>query len=411
MKLQSKKDIRLLTVLGCLVYFSSYITRINFAAVLVEFLQAENVLKSSAAFITTALFITYGAGQLISGYLGDRLNPRLLIFTGLLVAVSANILLPLVSPSIGLMTAVWGINGLAQAFMWPPLVKILTAATSMEDYAKIAPTIGSSGACGTIAVYLLCPLLIFLSGWKSVFIVTATIAAITAFVWLFVSKKLLKEIAFTAAAKETVKSEESLALPKVLMLILPVILLSIAMQGMLRDGISTWLPTFLTESFRLESVVSILVGVALPIMHVLVNLIAYKLLLAMKRDVFAAIGLLFTLICLLLLSMHLFAGSSVIVSMLLIALANGAINGVNTLQTCYIPALFGASKNLSFIAGLLNAGTYIGSAVSIYLFAVISERFGWGATVIGWVITAAAGIGLTILCREVLRRRKQHIIK
>lgn len=411
MKLQSKKEVRLLTILGCLIYFSSYITRINFAAVLVEFLQAENILKSSASWITTALFITYGAGQILSGYLGDKLNPRLLIFSGLMIAVSANIILPLASPNIALMTAVWGINGLAQAFMWPPLVKILTAATSMEDYSKIAPTIGSSGACGTIAVYLLCPLMISLSGWRSVFAVTGAIAGITAFIWLFVSKKLLKDISFKTVPAKTIQVKEHSALPKAVLFLLPVILLSIAMQGMLRDGISTWLPTFLTESFQLESVVSILVGVALPIMHILVNLIAYKLLLAMKRDVFAAIALLFTLIALLLLSMHLFAGNSVIFSMILIAIANGAINGVNTLQTCYIPALFGSSKNMSFIAGLLNAGTYIGSAASIYLFAVISEKFGWGATVIGWVITAAAGVALAILCRQLLKRKKLHIVK
>lgn len=410
MKLQSKKEIRLLTVLACLVYFSSYITRINFAAVMVEFIQVENVLKSSASLITTALFITYGAGQLISGFLGDRVNPRLLIFLGLLVAVGSNLVLPFASPSIGLMAAIWGINGLAQAFMWPPLVKIVTAATSLEDYAKIAPTIGSSGACGTIAVYLLCPLMITLSGWKSVFFVTAAIAAVTAFVWLFVSNRLLKGMSFTNAPGKAAARKDS-SLPKFLLLLLPVILLSIAMQGMLRDGISTWLPTFLTEAFRLESVVSILVGVALPIMHVLVNLIAYKLLIAMKRDVFAAIGLLFTLICLLLLSMHLFTGSSVILSMVLIAITNGAINGINTLQTCYIPALFGGSKNMSFIAGLLNAGTYVGSAASIYLFAVLSENFGWSATVIGWVITAAAGLALTLISRGVLKRKRQHIIQ
>jgi OPA family glycerol-3-phosphate transporter-like MFS transporter len=186
--------------------------------------------------------------------------------------------------------------------------------------------------------------------------------------------------------------------------------LSIAMQGMLRDGISTWLPTFLTETFHLESVVSILVGVALPIMHVLVNLVVYKLLIAMKKDIFGAIGVLFLLISLLLFSMHLFGSTSALVSMLLIAVANGAINGVNTLQTCYIPAMYRSSQNMSFIVGLLNGATYIGSAVSIYLFAVISEIFGWSATVIGWVITAAAGLALTLCCREVLKRKNQHIL-
>jgi len=85
-KLTDKKSIRMLSILGWLVYFSSYITRLNFGAVLVEFLQAEGITKTAAAPITTALFITYGAGQLLSGYLGDRISPRLLIFGGLLVA-------------------------------------------------------------------------------------------------------------------------------------------------------------------------------------------------------------------------------------------------------------------------------------------------------------------------------------
>ena len=135
-KLTDKKSIRMLSILGWLVYFSSYITRLNFGAVLVEFLQAEGITKTAAAPITTALFITYGAGQLLSGYLGDRISPRLLIFGGLLVASVCNIIMPFVSPAIPIMTIVWGINGIAQAMMWPPLVKLMADKMNLEDDIK-----------------------------------------------------------------------------------------------------------------------------------------------------------------------------------------------------------------------------------------------------------------------------------
>ena len=123
-KLTDKKSIRLLSVLGWIIFFSCYITKINFSAVLVEFLQAENIMKSAAAPITTAFFITYGIGQLLSGYLGDRVSPRFLIFGGSVIAAVCNLMMPLVSPEIPLMALVWAINGVALSMIWPPLVKI-----------------------------------------------------------------------------------------------------------------------------------------------------------------------------------------------------------------------------------------------------------------------------------------------
>ena len=99
----------MLSILGWLVYFASYITRLNFGAVLVEFLQAEGVMKSAAAPITTALFITYGAGQLLSGYLGDKIPPKVMLLAGLAVSGVCNFLLSAAnSPS--LMIATWATN-------------------------------------------------------------------------------------------------------------------------------------------------------------------------------------------------------------------------------------------------------------------------------------------------------------
>lgn len=408
-KLSKKTDITLLAALGWMIYFSSYITRINFGAVLVEFISVEGVLKSEASVITTVLFITYGVGQLVSGYLGDRISPRWLIFTGLTVAVVSNILLPLVSPNIPVMAVIWGVNGMAQAFMWPPLVKILTSALTAEDYARIVPGISTSSAMATIAVYLVSPLIIGVASWKAVFVVAATIAMAAAVIWLVVSGKLLKDVDFNlAGGKKQISQEpqEKTPLDKAIWTLIPVILVGIAVQGMLRDGITTWMPTFISETFDMGSSVSILTGVALPIFHMIVSMCTYWILKKMKHNVFNCMAMFFAVTMVLLLMLPLFGMNSMILATLLIAMSIGAVHGINALQTCYLPATFSNTGNVSFLAGMLNSATYVGSALSTYLFAVISEKMGWNATIISWIIFAGSGLVLTVICMLFLKRRK-----
>ena len=43
---------------------------------------------------------------------------------------------------------------------------------------------------------------------------------------------------------------------------LAIIMLAIMMQGILRDGITTWMPSYISETFHLASSVSILTGIA-----------------------------------------------------------------------------------------------------------------------------------------------------
>lgn len=408
-KLTDKSSIRLLTVLGWMVYFSSYVTRINYGAIIVEFVAAEGVLKSAASVITSVLFVTYGAGQLISGYLGDRVSPRLLIFTGLTVAVVCNFLMPLCAPSVPVMAVIWGINGLAQAFMWPPLVKILTSALSAEDYARIVPGISTSSACATIAIYLVSPVIIGLSSWKTVFLVSGFVALVAAVVWLMVSKNLLANVSFglgSGEKKQAGENQPKSPLDKALWMLLPVILIGIAVQGMLRDGITTWMPTFISETFDIGSSVSILTGVALPVFHMIVSMCTYWILKKMKHNVFNCMAMFFSVTTVLLLMLYLFGMNSMILSTVLIAMSIGAVHGINSLQTCYLPATFQSTGNVSFLAGLLNSATYVGSALSTYLFAVISEKQGWGATVFSWILFAAAGLALTFVCIAVLKAKK-----
>ena len=60
-----------LIALCSFLYFTSYFARKDFAAVTVGILKDGAIDKQVAGLIGTAMFVMYGNGQLIGGYLGD----------------------------------------------------------------------------------------------------------------------------------------------------------------------------------------------------------------------------------------------------------------------------------------------------------------------------------------------------
>ena len=53
-----RKDAKQLTLLCAAAYFVSYLTRVNFAAVIAAIIQAGDIDKASAGLVTTLGFIT-----------------------------------------------------------------------------------------------------------------------------------------------------------------------------------------------------------------------------------------------------------------------------------------------------------------------------------------------------------------
>ena len=104
-KLNDPKAIRRNILLLAAAYFVSYLTRINFGAVIYEMVQDTGFAKAELSAAVTGAFITYGAGQFLSGWLGDRMQPKLLMLGGLLLSTSMNLLIPF-CPTPAAMTAV-----------------------------------------------------------------------------------------------------------------------------------------------------------------------------------------------------------------------------------------------------------------------------------------------------------------
>ena len=253
-----KKQARLIIFLCAAVYMISYVTRNSYNAIISEMVTSTGLAKSALSVALTGAFITYGAGQLVSGYLGDKIQPRTLIAMGLITTICMNLLIPLCQNPTQ-MTVVWCFNGFAQAFMWPPIVKILYCALSLEDYSVGCVRVSWGSSIGNILVYLTAPLLILAFGWKSVFVSASAMGILGLIFWWELCP--LIDLNATAKTKQTASSGGNV----VFYITLALVILSIIVQGILKDGITTWMPSYISETFGVRNEISILSGVMLPV--------------------------------------------------------------------------------------------------------------------------------------------------
>ena len=397
--------VKLLSVLCPLVYFASYLTRKDYSIVMQAIIENEGLLKAQVGQVEALAVISYGAGQIISGILGDRFKPQRLIMGGLGVTILCNLLMP-ATPA-NLRIAVWFINGFAQSMLWPPLVRIMAAVMNEKQYNTVCANTNVAGLSGTIFIYLSSSLLWlrFFNSWALTFCSSAALALLILVFWIIGFRKLkdVPALRFEKSAKEEIKGTDKNAGKLTLKLLFGsgfiLIAVGIIAQGALRDGITDWVPTFISETFTQSSDKAILKSVVLPVIGVismkLVGIASNKF---VKEEVRGA-GVTFlgaTVLCALLFA---FYSHNEYVTLGVSALIVGAMHAINFFLICVVPARFEKYGVVSTMSGIINSLTYVGASAGVFIFGKIADNdsLGWNAVLTSWIVIAAVGAVSCIL--------------
>ena len=375
-----------------LIYFTRYITRKSFATVLQQVISETGIAKDTLSVVLVSMTVTYGIGQLINGRLGDKFNPANLIFCGLIAATSVNLIFPFISKSVPAMAIFWGINGFAQSMMWPPIVKILVASCdeTMYGYSVVRISWGSSFA--TIALYFLAPLVIFLTGsWKALFFISAAVGLFAAIFWFFMKHRISIPIPVSKPEISEKKEKTHFRIPRTAIFPIVFIMLGIIFQGMLRDGIATWMPTYLSDVHNMSNRTSILSGVFPAIFSIACFSISGALYKRFFTNEVVCGGVVFGVAVLAAATLFLLFGKSPIVAIICLTLITGCMHGTNLMLITHVPKRFKKHGNISTFAGIVNACTYVGEAIFTYGIAVLAERFNWHVCIGICLIIAALG--------------------
>lgn len=398
---------KLLFWLCWIAYFSTYIGRLNYSASLTGIILSEGFSKGQAGMIGTAFFFAYGAGQFVSGFLGDRLAPKKMVFTGLMVSGLCNLAMAGAKGS-GLMTAVWCVNGLFQAFIWSPMIRLMYEYYKTETRMKACVSLNSSVPLGTMAAYGLTALVIWLSGWRTMFVLAGAALIGTSLFWITGMKRVERYAAESGKMAEMPSGEtggsanaavnwKSLLIQSGFLFLM----MALFVQGALKDGVTTWVPTYISETYGLSAILAITSTMVIPVFNLLgVYLASFANFHWFRNEVRTA-GAFFVVSAAAILVLRLASGRSMAVSFLMLALATTAMMAVNTMLIAVLPSYFGVIGRASSVSGLLNSSVYAGGAVSTYGIGALSVALGWNATIVIWFLMAAVS---AVICFLTVRK-------
>ena len=386
--LDDVKKSRLIVIAMWIIYGSAYFGRTCYSAAIASIVSSGLYTKSAIGLVGTAFFICYGVGQIVSGIAGDKVNPFAMVLLGA-IGSSACCFSMAFAKSVALMAVIWGLNGIFQSMLWAPLLRIYSQTINSKLREKAILNIALSLPVGTVCAYLCSTLIIKYSSWNNVFICGGAVISVAFLLGLFsvfVCKKSMTRV--SVKIDKTDKNTNSGFLPVIISSGLLIIIMPSFLHGMMRDGITNWVPTMITEEYGVLPSFSVFLTIVLPIFNAFGAYIITPLYkrLGCNETKTAGICAIFAIIPMTLL---LFIGKiPVIVSIILLALTTMSMYSLNYIIISRVPVRFAESGHTSSVTGILNSFAYIGCAVSSYGFGAISQKAGWNAVIVIWIISA-----------------------
>lgn len=395
-------------LMGWLVYFSQYFGRYNYAASMVAIGQKQGWDTALLGLIASIIFVTYGFGQLFTGWLGDRLNPKAMIFVGCAGSAGCNLWMGL-SGSLLQMQLAWGLNGLFCALIWAPMVRLLTVYMPADRLRKSILAFTYATSLGVTGTYLLTSFLVSRFDWRVAFYVPAVIGLAASLGWLAVSFTSGKTPARVPEGERSGQSSGQMPdraaggapprkgeafLSVYVRSGLPLLLAAILLMGLLKDGMMTWVPQMISDTFQVEAYLSIFLSAALPLVNSLSVWLVRRISRGHEGDDMRNGSLLFLGAVAGMGVLLLAGGLHPLLSVVLFSIISTFVTGTNVILISFVPLQFTAMGRTSTIAGLTNAFTYLGSALSGWGLGWIAGRYGWG--VVNWVLAGLCVLGCVI---------------
>ncbi len=394
-------------LLCCTLYATSYLGRLNYSAAMTVFISDNTMTQAFAGLVSTVYFFVYGSSQMLSGFLADKLSPRLLPVIGMVLSSICNILMSILAPSHAYLV-LWGLNGFAHSLLWPSLMRVLVEYFPEESRFKTLSYITVSVPIGTLASYFLSATLLKVSTVSAVFIVPAIlmIIAVTLFYLFFPKHKyadLLNSQEVTHHKVKNVPLATILLSPLVLSAIFPAFT-----NGVIKDGLSAWVPSYINSNFDSGAVIAILISSILPIFNLIGVFSMTRLKKRINNDyILSAIYFLIAFVSMLMLT--LFGTVNLYTSAVLLAVCSSSMLAVNTIFVSYIPVRFVKEGRVAFMSGLLNSVSYLGATVSGIAIGILNQDYGWTLTMAAFsLLLIIAATICTIFSKKVMP--KDHLV-
>ena len=376
----------LIIFLCWLVYMVSYLGKVNYSANITHIIDSYNVSKSEAGLVPTFFFFAYGIGQVVNGVLSRKYNAKWTVFTSLAISSVINLMIA-VTDNFALLKWLWLINGFVLSMLWPVLISLLAYALPQKDLERSSITMGTTVAIGTVMIYGLSSVYSVIDNYKLAFYTPGIIGILVSIVWLKLFKEALykskkekdEEIEIVKKEKKDITAEKEGWNKKIFIVSVCALCFCGVGVNLIKDGLTTWVPTILKEEYSMSDSISILLTVFLPVVAVFGNLCALKVH-KLIPDYITHCFIVFSLIAIIIgVIIGCLEVKWAILMLVCLIVVNFLASSLNSLITSIYPIFMRGKVDSGFYAGMLNGFCYLGSTISAYGLGYIAEHFGWTA--------------------------------
>ena len=407
-KIRNLEDYEKVFYAAFIAYIFTYPGRYGFGTAISAIAQTEGFTTTQLGLVTSALFASYGIGQLISGVLGDKLNPSILVSVGFFGCGTANLFMAF-ARSIPVMAAAWVINGLYCSLIWAPLVRQLTDILPSERVNRAMLSMQYCTTIGMVFTFLLVSLITAITHWRVTFFITSACVYGAAILWTVTAKRNIHREKIPRNERKIRRINDRKDVDKVKVFIksgFVLILLLTLYLGFMKDGIQTWVPKAVTDTFGTTPALSIFLSTALPIINVMIVFVVRFLQRKFVNDDLLHTCLLFGSAGIILAIIALVLKANIVLTVGLFSLASACIFGVSTALTYLLPVKFTKYGCSSAAAGFTNAFSYLGSSLSGVGIGLLCENLSWGYVCLFLCGLCLLGSVIALAIRPVWRKFK-----
>lgn len=383
-----KRNRKLTTVLMLcwLTYVFAYLCRLNLSTVLDKAAVGMSVTVEYLGIASSIYFGTYAVGQLLNGFVGDRVSPHKFIILALLMTGTINTVLGLQSSG-AVFLLLWGINGFCQSMFWSTLLRLLSFYSADHEKKHVSTVMTTCSVTGYFMSWVAFGYLFEPYSFRPYFVIPGVLALMLIPVWVLLSGKL----EFGKAVSERAKTPP---VPVVVREFAHDRLYFVCILGMIigaiREGAVFWMPTIFGTVLGLGSnsmlylmlmPFAMLLGVffAQWVLGLFHDNVKYAMLTTVGCSVLIAAGLFFT------------SGHTSVFTVILIALLIAAVNASNWFNISYYPLCFSERNIVSTLIGTFDFSSYMGASIMSGTLGILLSRFGWVSLTVVWLILTVCG--------------------
>lgn len=395
-----------LIVLCWLVYTCSYLGKLGYNANITQIEADYRITHAQSGLVSTFFFVAYGVGQVVNGLLCKKYPLRFAVLGGLLLSGAMNLAVGFAS-SFAFVKYLWLINGAALSVLWPSLVRLLSETLAPKERGKAVLVMGTTVATGTLFVYGFSALFVALGAYKTMFIVAGVLLPSIAIIWFFAYPRLTgRKESREERTVQPLSTERKAGMPG---LWIPICIFAgfAVINNLVKDGLTTWVPSILKDTYNLPDYLSILLTLFLPICAVFGSSLVVLLRKKIHSFVLLCAFLFFTSACSIGTVIAFLSTDLFVITLCAFALVSCLMAGVNNAVTSMIPMYWKDKVNSGMLAGVLNGFCYAGSALSSFGLGLVADEWGW--TVTFWLLFSLCALAVVVGAIYALVQRKKKI--